>query len=105
MTRPRAAFDIQESWAEGCLRLSLTGDLDLASAPVLENRVVSLRANRRPVQLDLSKLDFIDSTGVRLLIQLVGDARLKHWPFRIEPDVSPEVMRIFRLVRLDRFVG
>jgi anti-anti-sigma factor len=80
------------------------GELDRWSAPILEGRLASLRAVRSPVRLDLSRLEFIDSTGIRLLVQSVGDARLKRWEFQIERDVSPPVLSVFRLVRLDRFV-
>jgi len=70
---------------------------------VLEDRLTSLRALRSPVRLDLSKLDFIDSTGIHLLIRTFGEARLKHWELQIEPDVSPQVMRLFKLVHFDHF--
>jgi anti-anti-sigma factor len=83
----------------------LTGELDLATASVLEDRLAWLRARKSPVRLDLSHLDFIDSTGLHLLIRTVGDARIAHWQLRIEPDVAPQVMRLFRLVHLDRFLA
>ena len=102
---PLPTFHIEESRANGTLRLSLTGELDFATAPVLEDRLARLRARKSPVSLDLSRVAFIDSTGLRLLIQSVGDARIKHWQLRIEPDVAPEVMRLFKLVHLDRFLA
>jgi anti-anti-sigma factor len=102
---PPRTFQIHESRTNGCLRLSLTGELDLVTAPVLEDRLTRLRATKSPVGLDLSHLDFVDLTGVHLLIQAVGDARIKHWQLRIEPDVAPQVMRLFRLVHLDRFLA
>lgn len=101
---PQAAFEIHEGNADGCLRLSLTGELDLASAPRLEDRLAPLRARNSPVRLDLSNVQFIDSTGIQLLIRTVGDARIKRWSFQIEPDVTPQVMRLFRLAHLDHFV-
>ena len=104
MTELRPPFEIHESQPEGVVRLSLTGGLDRWSAPILDDRLASLRAVKSPVQLDLSKLDCIDSTGIRLLIQSVGDARMKGWQFRIERELAPQVMSMFRLVHLDRFV-
>lgn len=56
------------------------------------------------VKLDLSQLDFIDSSGIHLLVQTIGEARLKHWEVVIEPNLSPQVQRLFKLVHLDRFV-
>ncbi len=37
-------------------------------------------------------------------MQTIGEARLKHWKVEIEPQLSPQVQRLFRLVHLDRFV-
>ena len=97
-------FEIHESRTDDWLRLSLTGELDRASISGLEDRLSSLRAVRSPVRLDLSRLEFIDSSGLRLLIQTIGDGRMKHWDVGIEPDLSPQVMRLFKLMHLDRFV-
>ncbi len=102
MTGP-SAFEIHESRNAEWLRLTLTGELDRFSTPLLEDRLASLRATRSAVRLDLSRLEFIDSTGIHLLVQTIGDARMKGWAFQIEPDISPPVLRLLRLVHLDRF--
>ena len=104
MTEPPATVAIHESPSGLGVRLSLTGELDLGSAPILEDRLASLRAVKSPVRLDLSHLEFIDSTGLHLLVRTVGDAQIKGWELEIEDDVAPEVMRLFKLVHLDRFV-
>jgi anti-anti-sigma factor len=95
---------MHESQAGDCVRLVLSGELDTRSAHRLEDRLARLRALNSPVRLNLSRLDFIDSTALHLLVRTVGDARIKGWEFRIERDVSPQVLRVFRLVQLDTFV-
>lgn len=102
MTGPQS-FEIHEHRSEDWLQLSLLGELDRFSTPLLESRLASLRATKSPVRLNLSKLEFIDSTGIHLLIQTIGDARMKRWSFEIERDVSPPVMRLLKLVHLDQF--
>lgn len=97
-------FEIYESQIDGWLRLSLTGELDLASAPVLEDRLACLRAFKHPVRPNLSKLDFIDSTGIHLVIRTLGEARVKHWELQIEPDVNLQVTRLFKLVHIEDLV-
>lgn len=104
MSGPPSSLTINESQTRDYVRLSLTGELDLGSAPILEQRLASLRAIKSPVHLDLSQLDFIDSTGLHLLVRTIGDAQIKGWELEIERDVAPEVMRLFKLVHLDRFV-
>ena len=103
MTGPPLNFQIHESPTDDSLRLSLTGELDLGSAPQLEDRLAPLRVRKSPVRLDLSKLEFIYSTGIHLLIRTIGEARMKGWSFHIEPDVAPEAMRLFRLFQLNHF--
>ena len=105
MMGPPSNLTIDESRMDGSVRLSLTGKLDVATTPALEARLTEFRARKSPVRLDLSNLDFIDSTGLHLLVRMVGDARIKRWQLRIEPDVSPQVKSLFRLVRLDRFLA
>lgn len=104
MTGPSSTFAIHESRTDEGLRLSLTGELDLRTAPQLEDRLTPLRATRAPVRLDLSQLRFIDSTGLGLLVRTVGDARIKHWQFKIDSDLPPQVMGLFKMVQLDHFL-
>jgi anti-sigma B factor antagonist len=101
-SKPAAAFWIRESQTGHGRRLSLTGELDLVTTPILEDRLTRPRANRAPVVLDLSELEFIDSTGIRLLVRMVGDARIKRWQLQIEPDVRPRVMQVLKLMHLER---
>jgi anti-anti-sigma factor len=105
MTATPNSFAIHESQVDGYVRLTLTGELDLLATPVLEDRLSRLRAFKSPVRLDLSQLEFIDSTGLHLLVRTIGDARIKKWPLKIEPEVSPPVRSAFRLAQLDRFIA
>jgi hypothetical protein len=45
--------------------LALSGELDMASAHVLEAAVAAHMPADRPVELDLEGLTFIDSSGIR----------------------------------------
>lgn len=101
MTGQLHTLQIQESPMNGWLRLSLAGELDLASTPLLEDRLARLRALKDPVRLDLSNLHFIDSTGLQLLIRELGEARAKHWELGIERDLLPHVRGLLRLVRME----
>lgn len=102
---PPPNLEIEESRTDIGVRLTLSGELDLASCQMLDDRLTRLRVTRSPVRLNLSGLEFIDSTGIHLLIRTVGEARVKGWKLEIERDVHPQVMRMFKLVHLDRFVS
>jgi anti-sigma B factor antagonist len=49
--------------------LALDGELDMASAPALQRALESVElAGKAMVVLDLHKLEFIDSTGLRIIL-------------------------------------
>jgi len=49
--------------------LALDGELDMASAPLLERAVENAEIAAKPtVVLDLHELEFIDSTGLRIIL-------------------------------------
>lgn len=96
---------ILESQEADRLRLLLTGELDIASVPVLEERLSRLGAGELVVCLDLSKLAFIDSTGLHAVIRAMNDASANGWHLEIDRDLSPHVMRVFELTHLERLIS
>lgn len=67
---------------DGTVSLALEGELDLAGAPDMEASLVAVESDG-PARLviDLSRLQFIDSTGLRLLLQ--ADARAKELGYEL----------------------
>jgi anti-anti-sigma factor len=58
------------------VRVRALGALDLATVPILEAEVAQLRdAGFRRLVLDLSGLGFMDSSGLRSIIELDAEAR------------------------------
>ena len=49
--------------------LAVHGELDLATVGEVKARLDALRAELQPVVLDLDSLEFMDSTGIRLVLQ------------------------------------
>ena len=87
---------------DGSRRLILTGELDIASAPGLRKRLHELGAARRSVRLDLSQLDFMDSTGISIILLGLKDSIRNGWKLEVDPDVSPQVGRLIEITSLDR---
>jgi len=100
-TRPY--FEIEESQGGAPITLSLRGELDMGSTRILDDRLTRLRAKKRAVVLDLAELQFIDSTGLHLLVRVMADARTDGWSLSIAPEVSPTVRRLFALVHFNPF--
>lgn len=97
------AFGIQDQHDGERHRLLLSGDLDMASAPALEAMLQELCAGgARELVLDLSELDFIDSTGLNAILR--GKAVCEE--HRCDLGLIPgrrRVQRVFELTRvLDR---
>ncbi len=51
--------------------VAVCGELDLATSPVLDRELdlVASTADRAPLVLDLTRLEFMDSTGLSLLVK------------------------------------
>jgi anti-sigma B factor antagonist len=81
------------------VRLALSGELDLSNACTAELQLEAAFGSKRPVLIDLSKLEFLDSTGIALLVTALGrpDAR------RLEfvPSENPGVRRVLSLTGLE----
>jgi anti-anti-sigma factor len=97
-------LSILESREHDCVRLRLTGELDVASCPLLDERLRELRAGGFGVRLDLSRLDFIDSAGFHALIRTMQSASGTNWRLQIDQHVSAAVMRVLGLVQFERLI-
>jgi anti-anti-sigma factor len=82
----------------GAFHLSLSGELDLAVADRLRSRPKHLARAHTTVILDLSDLQFIDSTALQLLIINFNDAPHNGWQLRIDPHLTSQVRHVVELV-------
>lgn len=88
--------------ADHFLRLRLIGEIDLATAAELEERLAQLAPSARRVRLDLSSVEFIDCRGLRVLIDAVAGATHDRRQLVIDPDVSAPVRRLIALTDTGR---
>jgi anti-sigma B factor antagonist len=73
------------------------GDLDLATVPILSAHLAQVRqAGCRHVIFDLSDLAFIDSTGLRFLLECHAESRQDGFTMALVPG-PPAVQRVFEL--------
>jgi anti-sigma B factor antagonist len=98
MTSP---FDVTIEERGDTVHLTLRGELDISTATRLEEDLRRVEAGAPSVLvLDLSKLDFMDSTGLRLLIG--ADARARKDGRRLVLIRGNEmIQRVLRVTRLD----
>ena len=78
-------FDMQESdGAGGVHRLALVGELDMAVCDQVAKRLSLLAEDSSSVLLDLSRLEFIDSAGVQVLVLGLSGARERGCRVRVD---------------------
>jgi anti-sigma B factor antagonist len=95
-------FGVSEETRDGVRVLVVTGELDLASAPTLCMRLTRLRATGRPVAvIDLSRLAFCDSTGLRAMIGEAREARIAGGRLGVIAAPGSSVRRLLDLTGAD----
>jgi len=83
--------------ADGTVLVKMAGDLDLASAEVLQQALFAIEKDRPPtLYLDLSGLGFMDSTGLRLILQASERAKKALSRLVLVPG-RESVQRVFRV--------
>jgi anti-sigma B factor antagonist len=93
------SFEIRESAdVDGAVRLMLIGELDIAVADGVEERLRAHRTDGNPVRLDLSQLDFIDSSGVRAIVLGLKHARVGGAELDVDRRVSSTVGRMIEIM-------
>jgi len=93
------SFEIRETAEDdGATRVTLIGELDIAVADGVEERLRRLREAGHAVRLDLSQLEFIDSSGVRAIVLGLKHARQGSHEFEVDREISPTVRRMVEIM-------
>ena len=95
----RGGFEQQD----GCLLFSFTGQLDAYSEKQFLAFINDhLTSTPQPLVLDLSKIDFIDSSGLGALVQFAKHCNDKKIQFLVVGNAR--VVQTVKLVRLEEFL-
>lgn len=82
---------------------SFTGQLDAYSDKQFTDFIQKeSTGNKLPLVIDLSKIDFIDSSGLGALVQLAKDCKEKRTQFLVVGNAR--VVQTVKLVRLEEFL-
>lgn len=99
---PSTPFVAATEWLEsGMPVVSVIGELDLATAPVLEEALATLAENGEgTVMVDLGRCGFIDLRGLHVL--LAARAGLEHsGRLLVLIAGNPDLLRVFNVTRVD----
>lgn len=94
-------MDTSVETIDGYMVIHVAGEVDLASAPVLDEQIAALMANE-PAQLviDLSDVTFMDSTGLGVLVKALK--RSRETGTQLDVIVTNErVLKVFAITGLD----
>jgi anti-anti-sigma factor len=94
---PEPPFRIDEQSSDGRRVVSPHGEVDIATAPQLARRLSELQEVGAATVLDLSRVSFMDSSGIGILVRAVTAARDIGWDFQVDPNAQPQVERVIQL--------
>ncbi len=95
-------FGIAEELRGEVLVLSIAGELDLSTVPELARRVeAGLLRSPTTLTLDLGELTFMDSSGLRLLIELNRRSSQATWKLTLIPSKHESTRMVLRLTGAD----
>ena len=95
-------MEIEVEEKEGYHIVSPVGELDIYSVPLFRKVVLKLEGDRRhDLILDLTRVTFIDSSGLGSLIEIFQKVQSVEGEIAYVVD-NPRILKIFKLVDLDR---
>jgi len=102
MVRP-IRVEIREEVSGEDLTLAIEGELDLGSVPVLAQHIEARigSGEQKAVTLDLSDVTFMDSSGLRMLIELDGRARREAWRLSLVAPKHEAARLVLRMTGAD----
>jgi anti-sigma B factor antagonist len=99
------ATDIRVDEREGVPVAVLEGDIDIANASLVRERLFGLlTAQPQALIVDLSSVTYIDSRGVHVLLELAERMKIRHRALRLVVPDSALIKRILQLTHLDAIV-
>jgi len=101
--RPRITLEREENHSVDVLRVR--GEIDLANARDVEDALLEQVAESSPgLVADLSSLQYVDSAGIRLFVELSERLRRNRQAFALAVPEDAPIARTLSIVKLDLLV-
>ena len=94
-------MNIQSRKESGYAIVEFDGDVDLSCSPEVRKYLLRCLAEKQNLLVDLSKVSYIDSSGVACLVEGYQTAKNKKLKFGLI-GVSEAAMSVLHLARLDK---
>ena len=79
----------------------LAGDVDMHSSPKAREAILDALKQKMPLLVELSKVSYMDSSGVASLVEGYQTAKKQGLEFALLA-VAPSAMNVLKLARLDK---
>ena len=86
------------------VQVAVKGELDLVSAPELQEALKRELVASNDVLLDLSEMDFIDSTGLHAIVEAVRTAKAVGRKLKLNSELPAHARRLMEIVGLLPFI-
>jgi len=95
------SIDLQTSHSgNGVVTLQIEGDIDMSSSTQVRARLTDLfKNNQKAIVVDLSKVAYIDSSGIATLVEGLQWSHANNTKFRLTR-LTPMVKDVFDIARL-----
>ncbi len=97
--RHEPSFKVGVSRVNGQVLVTVEGELDLATAPQLRDQLVELSEDKVEIVVDVTRLRFIDSTGLSVLVMAFNRTRAAGGSMVVR-NPSQSVLRILEITGL-----
>ena len=84
-----------------CLIIKLTGDIDMQTSPDARAQILAALNDKRHVLIEMSTVDYIDSSGIANLVEGYQTAKSNSLTFGLI-DISQMTRQVLELARLDQ---
>ncbi len=94
-------FELDEESPSGAHVMNVRGEIHVSTAPEFSQRLTTaIEAGKTAIVLDLSGVEFIDSTGLSVLLNGLRRVNQLHGRMALVC-ANPTVLRLFQITRLD----
>jgi anti-anti-sigma factor len=94
-------FSVTPFAVPGGCRLAVRGEVDLESSPSLEVAIGQHARHGRKLHIDLSRVTFLDSSGIRLLVTTLRRSQREGFAYRVTLPRSAAARRALEVCRVD----
>lgn len=91
---------IEKEYEENSIRVIPIGDLDIITSPNFKEEVTILIDEKKEILVDFGKLEYMDSTGLGVLISLYKKTKDNNLTFCLT-NLKPNIYKLFDITGLN----